>query len=246
MWRSAVLVLVFGLGAATAGCTDGDGQGRAHASEPSGAVAAGKLCRGSLSSEAAKAVEYLTNAKSFVPDATHNDPAAAVSALAADYVPGKATDSALFKKSGRACSVDPSDGSPETLAVDLAFVRASDMQDSASRVGGAYRVGNNTAYSYPSVSDLYFPCSSPRLEGSAAKPPIVRAELVADPYAVLPRKPKSETEKVRRENLVVLNSVALAGARDLHCADDGGLRSEADLRSVPKAGVSGGPAGAGS
>lgn len=239
-------VTAVALGFVVTGCSGGGGGGgdRSDGPPPSPSIAAKQLCRSSLSPAAAQAAEYLTGRKRFVRDEKYDDPARAASAVDADYAPGHVTDSATFKDEGRACSVNPLDGVPQMLTADFSIVDRSDMKDRADRVGGAYRVGENVAYSYPTVADIYFPCASAKLADSSKDHPVVKAQLTVNRDFALRPKPKSETGKVQEENLTFLNSLAYAVAKDMGCSDTGGLRTELSLRQVAKVGASGAPSSA--
>lgn len=221
--------VVLGIGASVIGC-GGDGNGGDKHAEPR-TIAAGAVCHGAVSAQAAKSVEFLTGVKTFAPDSLGDDPAKAASALADTYVPGAASDSAE-----QACSIDdPTQVGNSYLSVDLRF----GSEDEADGVGASadlvrYAVGRS-AFTKPGFADLYFDCVSGKLRGSTQqKPAIVAVALQTGPSVRGKYQPKSAAKALGEANLAVVNSVALKAAQALGCADNGGLTGTPALKPAPQ------------
>lgn len=225
-----VAAVAFGIGAVVVGC-GGDGGGGGDKPAQPRTIAAGAACRGAVSPRAAKAVEFLTGVTRFAPDAPGDDPARAASALADTYVPGTASDSAE-----QVCSIDdPTQVGNSYLSIDLRFGSV----DESNGVGASadlvrYAVGRS-AFTKPGFADLYFNCVSDKLPGSTkGKPAIVAAALQTGPTVRGKYRPKSAAKALGEANLTVVNSVALKVARQLGCADNGGLTETPALKPAPQ------------
>lgn len=174
-------------------------------------VTAEALCEGNLSADAARAVEDISGAKEFQP-----------------YGNGKLSDAAddLIADQGMGETNDRSICRIHTLnSGDSATIRirfSVDTGDSLSNSGKAtsfeeYNLGRE-ALASPQKAVLYVECRSSKFIGGANSPDVLLRGALDDLD-----QPEGDAEELRRANLTVLHSVALALTKELGCADNAGL-----------------------
>ncbi|MCF3961720.1 hypothetical protein [Streptomyces fuscigenes] len=216
-WQVAqATLMVSGLGLVLVGCGG-------H-SAPA-AISAIKVCDGHITSVGAKSVEFLTGATKFAPkpgDSSEASYPKAASALVDGYVETGNSDSVPKP----ACSIaDLKGGSPE-LSVGFRTETGGASGGPVSDTLKKYDVGRG-AFIGSGRSYLYFACVSSKFHGSTkSSPAIVVGELTNNAQGQGRYKPKGDAEKVSEANLAVLNSLSLSMAKELGCADAGGLSSD--------------------
>ncbi|MER5226759.1 hypothetical protein [Streptomyces flaveus] len=200
---AASMLALAGLAGCSGGSEDSDEK----------SATAGELCEGSLSTDAARAVESISGSKVFVPYDSSK-----VSEAAEELI----VDQGLGEtKSRSVCPIyTPSSG--DFAAIQILF--SVDTGDSLGKSGHAasfkeYAVGRK-ALASPQKAVLYVECRSSKFTGAENSPVLLRGALNNSD------EPEGDTEKLRRANLTVLHSVALALTKELGCADKAGLSTK--------------------
>lgn len=173
-------------------------------------VTAAQQCDGTLSPDAARALETVLDTERF-----DHEPggglARSTAELAEDY--GKAP-----RRTPRRdlCRLSPS-GNSDEINVRFGLYRDDDLLgDVRPRGIHPYRMGVE-AHSGPEKAYLFVRCTSPRLEGSDERPARIRGTLTFN------RSKLPDTVPVREAHLTILHSATLAVVRKLGCEGDAGL-----------------------
>ncbi|GAA3835379.1 hypothetical protein ACFS5L_36530 [Streptomyces phyllanthi] len=200
-WRPGALLAVAVL---LVGC--GGGNEDSSDKQP---VKAADLCEGNLSAKAGAAVELITGTKEFQPMDLASVKRGAEE-IVSDYQTGSTfedRDACLIYKSGTSALVDI------RVRFSLDDGRFLSTSGDAPSVK-TYGMGRK-ALASPRKAVLYIECSSAKM--SESSPALLRGELLNRD------EPEGDAEELRRANLTVLHSVALALTKELGCADDAGL-----------------------
>ncbi|MEW2548374.1 hypothetical protein AB0910_21840 [Streptomyces sp. NPDC047002] len=216
VWRATRAgILACALGAVLVGCGSGGDDGTKT-------VSASEVCNGRLSSSGAAAVEFLTGTKEFSPSG--NDPSGVTLPKAA------ASLSDEYEEDGKsnpipkpACAVTTPKGGSAELSAGFRTTTAETADGPVADTLKKYEVGRSALVGIARAY-LYFDCVSPELHGSTReKPAVVLGELTNNAEGQGRYKPEGGPEKVREANLTVLHSLSLDMAKELGCAENGGL-----------------------
>lgn len=224
-WRAVGAAgLVVGLGVGVLGC-GGDGDG----SEKT--ISASEVCGGSLSPQAAKALEFLTGSEEYLPySGSEADLARAAGDLAGGYVAGVDVDD-LDVKVITACAIpNLKTVGTSDVRVQFEFATAREADKKTFSEHARYEMGRG-AFVNSDWAYLYFDCAGPKLKGSTEKKPaLVEAVLSNAALSQHRNEPKGTQRQMNEANLTVLNSVALKVATKLQCENNAGLTANPTLR----------------
>ncbi|GAB2972612.1 hypothetical protein GCM10023080_040900 [Streptomyces pseudoechinosporeus] len=175
-------------------------------------VNAASLCEGNLSTKARGAMELIAGTKEFLPLDSSSAKRAAED-IVDDYLLGS------LNKERDVCRIH-APGTTEIAEITVQF----SLDDGRFLSGSgddpsfkAYGIGRK-ALASPNKAVLYVECSSAKLSDTSAT--LLRGELLNRDS------PEGDAEDLRRANLTVLHSVALALTKELGCADNAGLSTE--------------------
>ncbi|MFI0829451.1 hypothetical protein ACH4Q7_34110 [Streptomyces roseolus] len=180
-------------------------------------VMASQQCDGTLSPEAARALETVLNTKKF-DDAPTGGLERTTDELVQDYPES-------WRRTPRhsLCRASPATGS-DAVKIDFRLHREADLPgDEHAADMHAYDMGVD-ALSGPRMAELYVRCVSPRIDGSGDRPARIRGGLT------FLRSKLPDTVLIREANLTILHSAALAVVRKLGCENDAGLTEKPVFR----------------
>ncbi|MFI8514685.1 hypothetical protein ACIGHB_26520 [Streptomyces sp. NPDC085460] len=184
-------------------------------------VTAEQQCDGSLSPEAARALETVLKTKRFSA-AGEGGLERVTNELAEDY-----TKFPLWTHGRDLCEVNHP-GNSGRLEIELRLRRDDDPLGGGHAANlHRYDMGAD-ALSGPGGADIVLFCVSPRFRGSDKRPARVQGALTLR-KAKLP-----DTVPVREANLTVLHSVTFAVVRKLGCEDDAGLTEKPVFKALPE------------
>ncbi|MFC9260255.1 hypothetical protein [Streptomyces hydrogenans] len=178
-------------------------------------------CDGTLSPEAARALETVLETKRF-----SHDPRGGLERGANELVRDHETATGLTLNPPM-CRAQPPTG---MARVDIRFglyVEDDLFGDVHPRGLHPYGMGVE-AQAGPKKAYLFVRCVSPRLKGSDTRPARIRGTLVFN------RSELPDTVPVREATLTVLHSVTLAVVRKLDCEDNAGLDEKPVFRALPE------------
>jgi hypothetical protein len=172
-------------------------------------VKAASLCEGNLSTKARGAIELIAGTKEFLPLDSSSAKRAAED-IVDDYLLGSRN------KDRDVCRIHKP-GTNEIAEITMQFSLddgqfLSSSSDDPSFKG--YDIGRK-AQASPKKAVLYIECRSAKMSGNSTN--LLRGELLNRDS------PEGDAEDLRRANLTVLHSVALALTKELGCADNAGL-----------------------
>ena len=179
-------------------------------------VKAASLCEGSLSPKARGAMELIAGTKEFLPLDSSSAKRAAEEIID-DYLLGSRN------KDRDVCRIHEP-GTNEIAEITMQFslddgkFLSSSGDDTSFK---AYDIGQKSLAS-PKKAVLYIECRSAKLSDTSAN--LLRGELLNRDS------PAGDAEDLRRANLTVLHSVALALTKELGCADNAGLSTKASFK----------------
>lgn len=216
--RAALAVLAVLALAACDGGADADGDSRRKF------LSARELCGGAFSAEGAAALKTVTGAELFYPSPEGEGVPEAAADVEHDFLRRAPTSPehtlcSVYRKGGN-------DLTDARIVVWLANKRELDNGDLDSgqhpyAMGKLATAGMKRSY-------LFFECVSSRLPGSAESPALIGGEI-SDRHP-----PEKESRPLWEASLTTLHSAALALAKELGCARDGGLASGAVLVPVSR------------
>ncbi|WP_406344300.1 hypothetical protein [Streptomyces sp. NBC_00648] len=185
-------------------------------------LGASELCEGAFSAEGAAALRTVTGAELFYPSPEGEGVSTAAADLEHDFL-----RRAPFSPEHRLCSVYRKGGNDFTDA-SLSFFLAEKYELDTSDLAAdqhPYAMGK-LASAGLKRSYLLFECVSPGLPGSAKSPALIGGEI-SDRHP-----PEKGSRLLWEASLTALHSAALALAKELGCARDGGLSSKVKLVPV--------------
>lgn len=191
------------------------------------------LCGKAFPPQAQDAVRYLTGLRDF-----DGASAEGVASAAAELAAGHDRTHTDVVDGTDACSIYAPQSHLSRISVKVAVVAKVDAGETPTDDGAEFHLGSVVGYGFTAYADVFVPCESPRLTPIEGKRPMVRTRLwLYHPAAGLDA-PRSQSVKVWRSNVLVANAVAYAVAKDLKCADAGGLVAQPSARRVPGIGPS--------
>ncbi|MFI1175059.1 hypothetical protein [Streptomyces melanogenes] len=187
-------------------------------------LGATELCEGAFSVEGAVALRVVTGAELFYPSPEGEGVSAVATDLEHDFLRREPSSPehtlcSVYRKGGN-------DFTDARLRFSLAGKYELDNSDLASSQH-PYAMGK-LATAGVKRSYLYFECVSPRLPGSAESPALIGGEI-SDRHP-----PDKDSRPLWEASLTTLHSAALALAKELGCARDGGLPPKATLVPVSR------------
>ncbi|MFF5925138.1 hypothetical protein [Streptomyces hydrogenans] len=184
-------------------------------------VTAVRQCDGTLSPDAARALEEVLRTKAF-DDSPTGGLERSTAGLAADYAKGERRP-----PTHRLCRASPAAAS-SAVALQFRLYRDTELTRGSPVASlHPYAMGVE-ALSGPRKARLYVRCASPRLQESDRHPARVVGELEST-WSKLP-----DTAPIREAHLTILHSATLAVVRKLGCEDDAGLAEKPVLKPLPE------------
>lgn len=223
VWSAARAgILLSGLGVVLVGCgSDG--------SDAAKTIPASEVCHGHISSEGAASAEFLTGTKKFSPTGNHMSEVSLKKAAAAlsDGYMGAGGGDPVPK---RACEITTLKGPSSGLSIRFVTTTDGALDGPVADTLKKYDVGRGAFVGVPR-GYLYFDCVSPKFYGSTQeKPVVVQGDISNNLDGQGRYKQKGGPEKIREANLTVLHSLSLSMAKELRCADNGGLKAKLTLK----------------
>lgn len=175
-------------------------------------VKAASLCEGNLSTKARGAMELIAGTKEFLPLDSSSVKRSAED-IVDDYLLGS------FDKDRDVCRIhEPGTNEIAEITVQFSLDDGRFLSSSGDDPSfKAYDIGQK-ALASSKKAVLYVECSSTKLSDTSAA--LLRGELLNRDSS------EGDTEDLRRANLTVLHSVALALTKELGCADNAGLSTK--------------------
>ncbi|MFD5767643.1 hypothetical protein ACFWIN_17685 [Streptomyces sp. NPDC127049] len=179
-------------------------------------------CDGTLSPDAARALETVLNTKRFSDD-PRGGLERATSALVEDY-----PESWRRTPAHSLCRTSPPTGMAEVEIEFRLLRRDADLPGNQHAADlHPYDMGVE-ALSGPRAAQLYVRCVSSGLGGSDKRPALIMAQLD------FLRSKLPDTVPIREANLTILHSTTLAVVRELGCENDAGLSEKPVFKALPE------------
>lgn len=184
-------------------------------------VSAEKLCDGIFSKNSVRALQDVTGVTKFQSIHTGDGLEGTVKKIVEEYDPDGASpqlhdfDLCLVYK--------PTSGGLSDIDITFSLNDGKDVGRGGKDPSFAkYKIGRE-ALANTKVAVLYAECVSPKMPGSESSPALLRGELRHR------GEPDGSAEKVRKANLTLVNSAALALSKRLECRENAGLSETPNL-----------------
>ncbi|MFE7397399.1 hypothetical protein [Streptomyces sp. NPDC057557] len=186
-------------------------------------VAAAGLCGGAVSADATKALQLISGSEEFEPTGKGSTTASAAQKVIDNFSPLSENPSMTPEDLCRIYPADESNREEIRIQFHLLYGKSAKPDGDMASGQRAFRMGEE-ASAGTDRSFLQFACTSDKLSGSAESP--AHVEVVISQQKV----PEGDTEELRSAQATLVHSVSLAMARQLNCADDGGLEERPALK----------------